>query len=483
MPSENKKYQIEWQRLIKQASKIIIIAMLLTGYSLNEVRAEENEGEIQTLFHIYSDGEYVGGLSDKSKLEKLKTDMVKMEAAEFENLSLTVGTDLSIVPERVFTVETTDDKVLEKLQENLLVEAKAIGIEVGGELALHVKDEEAYDEVIRGLKLQAVTEQELTEYEENEASIKDLPALKENESRIVKIALSADVQATTEQVSPKEVLTTNQALALLNKGKPEEKIHVVKSEDTPSKIAKEYGMTAAELVEVNDSLAEDNVIKAGDELNVTILEPFVEVVTHYETKRSEKVSFEKKTEKSNSLFKGDKKVSQIGSDGEKVITELIEKHNRKVIDKSIEDERVLVEPKDEITIVGTKVVPSRGKGSFKWPAVGGHVSSQMGTRWGKLHRGIDIARPTSRAILASDNGVVVSVGPDGGYGNKVVIDHNNGYKTLYAHLASIKVSVGQTVSQGTKLGVMGTTGHSTGIHLHFEVTKNGTLVDPMSVLK
>ena len=106
----------------------------------------------------------------------------------------------------------------------------------------------------------------------------------------------------------------------------------------------------------------------------------------------------------------------------------------------------------------------------------------MGTRWGSMHRGIDIARPSSRSILAADNGVVVSAGWSGAYGNRIEIDHNNGYKTLYAHLSSINVSVGQTVSRGSKIGVMGSTGRSTGVHLHFEVTKNGSLVNPLSVL-
>ena len=118
-----------------------------------------------------------------------------------------------------------------------------------------------------------------------------------------------------------------------------------------------------------------------------------------------------------------------------------------------------------------------------WPASGGYVSSKMGYRWGKMHKGIDIARPSNYTIKSADNGVVVSAGYDGGYGNKVVIDHQNGYRTVYAHLASISVSSGQTVPSGSKIGVMGSTGDSTGIHLHFEVYKNGSRVDPLQVLR
>jgi murein DD-endopeptidase MepM/ murein hydrolase activator NlpD len=97
-----------------------------------------------------------------------------------------------------------------------------------------------------------------------------------------------------------------------------------------------------------------------------------------------------------------------------------------------------------------------------------------------MHKGIDIARPSDRSILAADNGTVVFAGEDGGYGNKVVIDHNNGMRTLYAHLSSIDVSVGQTVQKGSKIGIMGSTGNSTGIHLHFEVYQNNKLQNPLN---
>lgn len=100
-----------------------------------------------------------------------------------------------------------------------------------------------------------------------------------------------------------------------------------------------------------------------------------------------------------------------------------------------------------------------------------------------MHKGIDIARPSDRTIKAADNGTVVSAGNDGGgYGNKIVIDHNNGFRTVYAHLDSISVSVGQTVSKGSKIGIMGSTGDSTGVHLHFEVYKNGKMQNPLKYI-
>ncbi|MDQ7860051.1 M23 family metallopeptidase [Peribacillus frigoritolerans] len=114
--------------------------------------------------------------------------------------------------------------------------------------------------------------------------------------------------------------------------------------------------------------------------------------------------------------------------------------------------------------------------------MGGYISSKQGQRWGKLHKGIDIARPATRTITAADHGIIETAGNSGGYGNKITIDHNNGYKTVYAHLDSIDVKAGQKIEKGMKIGMMGSTGHSTGVHLHFEIYKNGSLVNPLNYI-
>lgn len=102
-------------------------------------------------------------------------------------------------------------------------------------------------------------------------------------------------------------------------------------------------------------------------------------------------------------------------------------------------------------------------------------------RWGRLHKGIDIAG--SGSVRAADNGRVVQAGWDGDYGNSILIDHGNGMKTRYGHLRSISVKVGDVVSQGKAIGVMGSTGDSTYVHLHFEVIQNGRLQNPVRFLK
>jgi murein DD-endopeptidase MepM/ murein hydrolase activator NlpD len=116
-----------------------------------------------------------------------------------------------------------------------------------------------------------------------------------------------------------------------------------------------------------------------------------------------------------------------------------------------------------------------------WP-VNGPVVSGFGMRWGRLHEGIDIAAGMGTPIWAAADGTVIYAGWLGGYGNLVVLDHGDGLATAYAHASAILVGVGQHVSQGETVSLVGSTGNSSGPHLHFEVRINGSAVDPLLYL-
>ena len=122
-----------------------------------------------------------------------------------------------------------------------------------------------------------------------------------------------------------------------------------------------------------------------------------------------------------------------------------------------------------------------GSGILRWP-VSGPVTSPFGTRWGRMHEGIDIAVPSGTPVAAAGSGTVIYAGWMEGYGNLVAIDHGGGLATAYGHNTSVTVSVGQSVSAGDIIAYSGSTGHSTGPHVHFEVRVNGTPVDPLGYL-
>ena len=130
---------------------------------------------------------------------------------------------------------------------------------------------------------------------------------------------------------------------------------------------------------------------------------------------------------------------------------------------------------------GSVAVGTPSSSGLVWP-VSGAITSGFGPRWGRMHEGIDVAGSSGTPIAAAAGGTVIVAGPQGGYGNLVVLDHGGGLSTAYAHLSSIAVSTGQSVGQGTVVGGMGTTGNSTGVHLHFEVRVNGGAVNPRGYL-
>jgi len=120
-------------------------------------------------------------------------------------------------------------------------------------------------------------------------------------------------------------------------------------------------------------------------------------------------------------------------------------------------------------------------GRFLWPTSG--VITQ---RYQWYHRAVDIANPAGPGIKAADDGVVIYAGwtrNKGGYGLHVIIRHNNGYQTLYAHMRQIKVSTGDKVVKGQIIGLMGSTGRSTGTHVHFEILRNGRRLNPLGFFK
>ena len=139
---------------------------------------------------------------------------------------------------------------------------------------------------------------------------------------------------------------------------------------------------------------------------------------------------------------------------------------------------------EQLAQLGGGVLPAgpirAGSGELIWP-VDGPITSGFGSRWGRFHEGIDISAPTGTPIRAAKSGTVVLAAYTGGYGNYTCVSHGGGLSTCYGHQSSFARTSG-SISQGSILGYVGSTGHSTGPHLHFEVRVNGQAVDPLGYL-
>ncbi|KIL42863.1 hypothetical protein KP77_34930 [Jeotgalibacillus alimentarius] len=444
----------------------IILSSALWGF--DSEAAAESRG-LTVVHHVYAGDTYIGVVTDPDDLtawaEKKEEELEKEAAGE-------VTHNLTLIPEQVFNPQPEDRNLMGQAKEAAEFVTDAYEVTLGDQVVAYVESEDAAKETIRQLKLTAVTEEELERFEKEALS----KALDAGDSRVTAIDIKGMGEQAETEVEPAAISTPEEAAEKLLAGTVISSDHEIAEGETKEDIMKLYGMTEEAFGELNPEAEE---LSAGAFVRVEEAVPGAEVQVTRESRIQEDIDFEQIVKEDNEILKGETRIEQEGSKGEKVYTQVTTEVNGKQTAKSNENEEITKEAKNHIVLEGTKEIPSKGTGSLIWPADGGYISSHQGPRWGDHHKGIDIASPDSLTISNVDNGVVVSAGFEGDYGNKVVVDHNNGMRTIYAHLSEIHVQPGQVVGQGETLGLMGTTGFSTGIHLHFEVYVNGELKNPM----
>lgn len=266
---------------------------------------------------------------------------------------------------------------------------------------------------------------------------------------------------------------TNQSQEVLQFRGGEIITHVVEEGSTISEIAQRYGLQPDTILWENE-LTSASKIKPGDELRILP----VDGVRH-------------KVQRGETIYTIGKKYKLDEAQVQMIVDYPF---NEFLNDETFElaTGQYLMVPDGVKTIITPQTTPNRpatqnaapiagvtGTGSFVWPASG---RITQGYRF--YHKAYDIANGGGGPILAADGGTVVGAGWDpSGYGNKIVIDHGNGFVTLYAHLSVLQVSAGQRVNRGDVIGQMGSTGRSTGTHLHFEIRQGGVLLDPGAFLR
>ena len=246
--------------------------------------------------------------------------------------------------------------------------------------------------------------------------------------------------------------------------------YLVQPGDTVSAVAEKFGIST-DTVRWENGLASINAIKPGQKLRILPVtgvkhsvgrgETVYSIAKKYGTDAQAIVDFPFNTFSDNESFSLAVGQELIVPDGEK-------------------PNEVLWSPTRNVARRTPDAGAVSATGQFVWP-IGGVITQRY--QW--YHRGVDIATAHGTPILAADAGQVIVAGwPDsGGYGNRVEIDHQNGYITLYAHLSRVDVTVGQRVNKGDRLGLEGSTGRSTGPHLHFEIRKGSNRMNPLEFLR
>lgn len=308
---------------------------------------------------------------------------------------------------------------------------------------------------------------------------------------IISVDFDKNIEYTYERyVDPEQIVDQKEIISLLDSNVEEPVYYEVQQGDNPWDIARSNGMTVEELTgcvatydgDKIDDITEYCPIGAIVQLSEEV--PYLQVETTEEVTYSEVIDYEIVTTEDDDMYKGETEVDVAGVEGEKEVTALVTYKNGIAIKREITNEKVISEPVTKYQRKGTRETRtpvstgSGGSGDYFWPVDGGYISAYQGD--GRGHKGIDIAAPYGTPIYAAESGTVIDVGSgwNGGYGNCVMISHDDGNVTVYAHQSSVAIEYGDYVVKGQIIGYVGSTGDSTGNHLHFEVRSNGTYPNP-----
>ena len=282
------------------------------------------------------------------------------------------------------------------------------------------------------------------------------------------------------------VVDSAQIITMLRGSTEANKPYTIAEGDTPETIAQTYAVDVNELLSLNPVLSESCI--AGIKIEIPGKESFMPIAYSVLKASENEVPYESINIDDNTLARGKTKVKVKGANGKtKTVDKITYVDGNETARETVSTE-VLVEPVTEQISVGTAVeqypssyyngvVDADGSGNFIRPIAGGYVSCFFGSGG---HKGIDIAGiDFGTDIHAADAGTVIVAGSHPSYGNYVMIDHGNGFVTLYAHASSLCVTAGQKVASGDLIAHVGNTGNSYGKHLHFEIRYNNAYTNPL----
>jgi murein DD-endopeptidase MepM/ murein hydrolase activator NlpD len=306
----------------------------------------------------------------------------------------------------------------------------------------------------------------------------------------IDIQFDREIEYSYEQFYyPEEIVDESEILDILT-GTREAAVYVtVKSGDNPWDIAMANNLTLAELLdcpaEYDGEVIEDlsKFCPVGATIQLSEEVPYLSLLVTKPRTYEVAIDFEVMKSYDDSMYQGETKVTTRGEEGVELVEANVTYRDGKAVSRQILSRTVVTEPVTQVEVIGTKepktmVATGGGSGTYFWPVAGGRISAYMGD--GRGHKGLDIAAPYGTNIYAAAQGKVTRVGNKGdGYGIAIFITNSDGNVTVYAHMSSTaNIVVGDTVVAGQLIGYVGSTGNSTGNHLHFEVRQNGSYLNP-----
>lgn len=470
--------------------KVIIFLILGIFLSLGIVFISTNYNfkRPQTVYRVYLKGKSMGLIQSKEKLEEYIDKEQSNLKQKYKVNKVYAPEDLDIEKEITYKKNiSTTEEIYEKIKdiEPFTITGYAVTIEPSNEMTneskedkesqtIYVLDKKIFKEAVEEYVKAFVTEDTYEQYKnDSQAEVKDVGKKVEN------IYIDNDIKITKMNIpSNKTIYTTVEDLSkyLLFGTLKDQNKYTVKEGDTIEEVAFNNKLSVEEFLIANPEFnAKENMLYAGQVVTLGVLKPQLSLVTEEHVVEIQEVKYKTDIEYDNSLLIGTSNIKQAGSNGSNKVTEKIKKVNGATTNVVITNTEELKAVTNEIIVRGGSSGSVYADGYWAWPTkIPYNISSPFGYRWGALHDGIDITGPGyGSPIYATNNGVVQTVSSKYDNGNYIVINHNNGYWTMYAHLATFYVQEGQVVKAGQLIGGMGNSGWATGTHLHFGLFRGG----------
>lgn len=475
--------------------------------------------EPQNVYRVYLAGKSIGLVEDATALDQYIDNEQQMLREQYQVDKVYAPEDLKIVKDVTYNENiSTTQEIYEKIKDIEPFTIKGYEVTISGidttneqgevvegvDQTIYVLDEQVFEDAMDTTIRAFVGSDRYDKYFNNQqAEI----ASGSTGSLIENIYLENKVTIKEKNIPSDEKIYENSAdlsKYLLYGTLEEQQKYTVQKGDTISDVSFNNKLSNEEFLIANPEFTDANsLLYEGQSVNISIIKPQFRLIEVERQVALQDIPYETETRYDNSQYTTYEETIQEGVNGSQLVTSVLEKVNGQVENATIDTSatQVVSEPTKRIIVKGTKQRYSGGgtdsslsgnskvEGYWLWPTrTPYYISSPYAYRWGTLHDGMDIAGAGyGSPIYASNNGIVVASTYKYDNGQYIVINHNNGYYTMYAHLAERYVSVGQEVSIGDTIGAMGQTGAATGVHLHFSLwrgypySRGSSSMNPMSL--
>lgn len=498
--------------------KNIVITSLITFFIIGVLflscSTKRFSHRINTYYQVYLNGNKIGVIDNQKELYALINDSQTSIKEKYNVDTVYPPTNLKIIEANTYNDRLDDVKsVYDKIETQDDFAILGYQVTIRGEeetFSVYVLDKEIFYNAAKRFVRAFLNQEEYDKYINNTQE-----EIVETGRIIEDMKFKEKITIKESYISVKDKIYTDEADLvhfLLFGSNPNTKNYTIKLGDTIESISNDNELNPEEFLIANTQYKSQNtVLKVGEKVNVTLIEPQLTFIYTLKEIYNQVEFFEKEREPDETRYVGWSEVKTPGVNG-------INRYQEEYVVENGEREQgaeptlvAVIKPvQNQVVAYGTKKYYSSGgyipenpvdtSGYWAWPTNRGYViTSYRGWRWGRMHQGIDIsgAGNFNSPIYSVGDGVVEYVfngcpSRGNGYGdtcggslgNQIRINHGNGYVTVYGHLhQNVLVRVGQTVSRGQRIGSMGNSGSSTGVHLHFEVKVNNVNIDPLRLYR